>query len=129
MYAPEPHLLITDDDSAFRLTVRSVFEDRGFRTFEASDGGQAVEIVNEREIHLVLMDMHMPRVSGIEAMRQLKRVNSAIPCILISAGLDDQIVEQAEAIPVFSILPKPVSIRELTNTVVSALNENYRWQL
>ena len=130
MQATEPHLLITDDDSAFRSTLCSVFEGRGFRISEAADGGEAVEIVHQADdIHLVLMDMHMPRVTGLEAMRQLKRFNAALPCILISAALDDEIVQQAAAIPVFSILSKPIRIAELTRTVVNALNENYAWGL
>lgn len=127
MQFTEPHLLITDDDSDFRTTLRAVLEPRGFRMSEAADGSEAVRIVHEREIHLVLMDMHMPRVTGLQAIREVKQINAQLPCILISAALDDQIVRQAEQIPVFSILSKPVSIQELTQTVIQALDKNYAW--
>ena len=52
-----PCLLITDDDRAFRETLREVFEPRGFRTFMAADGQQAVSIVRQNDVHLVLMDL------------------------------------------------------------------------
>ena len=129
MQTAEPHLLITDDDSDFRGTLRSVFERRGFMTSEAADGNEAVQIVQDRDIHLVLMDMHMPKLSGLEAMRELKRFKATLPCILISGALDDRIVQEAASIPVFSVLSKPVSLAELTSTVLSALNENYSWGL
>ena len=66
-----PSLLITDDDRDFRETLRDVFEPRGFHTVLASDGVEALEIVRTREIHLVLIDMHMPRLSGMEAIDRI----------------------------------------------------------
>jgi CheY-like chemotaxis protein len=122
-----PQLLITDDDRAFRETVRSLFDARGFQTHLAADGEEAVRIVREQEVHLVLMDFQMPRLTGIEAVRQLRAEREGLPCILISGAVDDSVVAQAEEVAVYSILKKPVSVVEIRDSVRTALFEVYGW--
>ena len=102
-----PQLLISDDDRDFRETLRVVFERRGLDTILAANGQEAVEIVRSESIHVVLMDLHMPKLSGIDAIRQIKDLRGSMPCILISAALDEAI--QAQASDAFSTLKKPVS--------------------
>lgn len=127
MLLQTPRLLITDDDAAFRETVRGMFEPRGFQTLLASDGEQAVQIVRQEEVHLVLLDVHMPKMTGLEVLRLLRESNSFLPIILLSAGWDDWLQEQARQAQAFSILPKPVSSRQLTGAVCQALKQTYNW--
>lgn len=122
-----PSLLITDDDRDFRETLQSVFEPRGFHTLLAGDGEEAVRIVEQEHVHLALLDMHMPRLSGLEAIRRVKQFQSALPCILLSAGLDDTLAEQALEAEVFSVHRKPISFVELTDVVNQAMRETYNW--
>ncbi len=121
-----PSLLITDDDRDFRATLRSVFEAR-FRTLEAADGEEALDIVRSQDIHLVLLDQHMPKLTGLETLRRVKQFKSRLPCILLSAGLDDVIIRQAELAEAFSVLAKPVSRDKLTSTVEAAMRRIYGW--
>jgi two-component system, response regulator PdtaR len=121
-----PSLLITDDDHDFRETLRSVFEPR-FRTLVAGDGQEALEIILREEVHLLLVDMHMPRLTGLETLRQVKRFKSLLPCILISAGLDESLKLEAEQAEAFSVLPKPISRKQLTSTVDAAMRRIYNW--
>lgn len=120
-----PSLLITDDDRDFRETLRNVFEPRGFDTILAGDGEEALDIVQNRDVHLVLMDMHMPKLTGLETIGRIKLVRRNLPCILISGELDESIRQQATL--AFEVLSKPVSYQEITSTVVSALRETYQW--
>lgn len=124
-----PSLLITDDDLAFRETLQTVFEPQGFRTLTAGDGEEALAIVQTQEVHLVLLDMHMPKLTGLETIRRLKQVRSILPCILMSAHLDDRIMEQAKLVRAFSVLAKPVTRREITGAVRLALERTYNWRL
>ena len=78
-----PNLLITDDDLGFRETLRGVLEPHGFRTFMASDGEEALAVVRREEVHLVLLDMHMPRLTGLETLRLLKQIKVMLPCIIL----------------------------------------------
>ncbi len=121
-----PSLLITDDDHDFRETLRSVFEPR-FRTLVAGDGEEALDIVRREDVHLILLDMHMPRLTGLETLRQVKQFKSRLPCILLSAGLNDQLIRQAQLAEAFSVLSKPISRRDLTKAVDAALRRIYNW--
>lgn len=129
MVIDTPTLLITDDDRSFRETLQSVFEPRGFHTVLAGDGEEALEIVQEERVHLALLDMHMPRLSGIETIQRFKQVQAILPCILISGDLDEPLAEQARQANVFSVHSKPISSREITSAVVAALQQTYDWKI
>ncbi len=122
-----PSLLITDDDRDFRETLRVVFESR-FRTLMARDGEEALEIVSHEEVHLVLLDQHMPRLTGLETLRRVKQFKSRLPCILLSAGLDDSLIRQAQLAQAFSVLSKPITRQQLTSTVDAAMRRIYNWE-
>jgi CheY-like chemotaxis protein len=121
-----PRLLITDDDAEFRETLRGALEPQGFWTLEAGDGEQALQIIHQQEVHVVLLDMHMPRLTGLETLRQLRRFRAVLPCILMSAQLDESIIEQAHREHAFSVLSKLATLRQLTATVHSAVEQTYR---
>jgi CheY-like chemotaxis protein len=120
-----PSLLITDDDSVFRETLRTVFEPKGFRTLLARDGEEAIEIVRGQEVHLVLLDVHMPRLTGLETLRCLKRFRAMLPCILLSAAWDEALREQARLEHAFSLLSKPVTLGQLTGAVAEVMESVY----
>jgi CheY-like chemotaxis protein len=118
-------LLITDDDRDFRETLRGVFEPRGFETILAGDGEEALDIVRQRDIHLLLLDMHMPRLTGLETIRRVKQLRAVVPCILMSAGMDALLAEQARQVDAFDVLEKPFRFEVITRVVQSALERTY----
>jgi DNA-binding response OmpR family regulator len=122
-----PSLLITDDDRDFRETLCSVFESR-FHTLVAGDGEQALHIIRNEEVHLLLLDMHMPKLTGLETLRQVKRFKSRLPCILLSAALDENLIRQAQLAEAFSVLSKPITRQQLTSTVDAAMRRIYNWE-
>jgi CheY-like chemotaxis protein len=124
-----PSLLIADDDRDFRATLVDVLRRRGFDTLEAADGEEALDVMHRQPVHLLLLDMHMPRLSGLETIHRLRALDLevAVPWILISATLDDTIVAEARAAAAFSILPKPLRLPQLTGAVCDALRQTYNW--
>jgi len=122
-----PSLLITDDDRDLRETLRSMFEPRGFETLLAADGEEALQIVQSHSVHVLLLDMHMPRLSGLETIRRLKQLRRPVPTILMSAELDPQIRQEAEEEHVFRVLPKPFSFHTIRDVVRDALQRTYSW--
>src|SRR5438046_9099515 len=88
-------ILITDDDVNFRQTLQGVFQPRGFRTLLAGDGEEALDIVQRENVDLLLLDMHMPRLTGLETLRRVKQLRAMLPCILMSARADESLVRQA----------------------------------
>ena len=125
MLAEKPYILITDDDESFRETVREILEPAGYHTLIAGDGCEAFEIIRSEEVHVVLLDMHMPRQTGLETLRLVKQFKAMLPCILLSARMDDALLRQAEQARAFSVLSKPVSRLDLTSVVQQALARTY----
>ena len=118
-------ILITDDDFGFREALQEVFVPRGFRTLLAGDGEEALRIVRTQEVHILLLDMHMPKMTGLETIRLVKRIKAVLPCILMSANADDKLVQQALLAQAFSVLMKPVNRRTITLTVEQAIRDAY----
>jgi CheY-like chemotaxis protein len=123
----KPALLVTDDDRDFRETLCGLLAARGFHTLAAGDGEEALTIVQRETVHLLLLDMYMPRLTGLETIRRVKRVRERLPCILISADMDERLAEAARLARAFSVLAKPVRSVELTRTVDLALRSVYEW--
>jgi CheY-like chemotaxis protein len=122
-----PSLLITDDDRDFRETLSSVFESRGFRTLQAGDGEEALDVVSREPVHLLLLDMHMPRLTGLDTIRELRKLQLELPCVLISAAMDRQIEAEARAANAFSVLSKPVRLPDITGIVAQIMRQVYCW--
>src|SRR5262249_56056961 len=74
-----PRLLITDDDRDFRETLAGVLADRGFETLQAGDGEEALKIVCRHEVHLLLLDMQMPRLNGLDTIERMRGVGWTAP--------------------------------------------------
>lgn len=118
-------ILITDDDPAARETLRDIFEPRGFRTLLAESGEEAIDIVQGEDVHLVLMDFHLPRLSGLETIAIFRQIKGAIPSILISAERDENLVRRALSEQAFCVLAKPVSQHVVIYVVTKALEKYY----
>lgn len=114
-------LLIADDDAALRVTLREVFEPRGFRTILASDGKEAITILENTPVDCLLIDMHMPILSGLEAVRILRSWRATLPCVMMTADDNPATREQAMRLRIYRVLIKPVRRDLVTTTVHDAL--------
>lgn len=124
MIAEPYQLLIADDDDAFRGTLCEIFEPF-FRLIEAQSGEEAIQRAIHEEVHLALFDMHMQRLTGLEALRQLKEIHMVAPCILITADYTTELCDDAAEAQAFTVLKKPISRRELMTTVATAVDAAY----
>lgn len=118
------HLLIADDDADFREVLRSIFEP-WFALLEAVSGEQAVEIVEGERVDLIVLDMNMDRLTGLETIRIVKQIDQRLPCILVTGDFDEQLQSEALQADAWSVLPKPVRKRELLRTVSLAIDSTY----
>jgi CheY-like chemotaxis protein len=119
-------ILIADDDRGNRETLGDVLREKGFRTVLASDGGEAVEIVQVQMIHLVLIDMHMPRLTGLEAVNLLRgTLQRVLPAVLMTADATNDLMRQAFQAQVYSVIPKPVNLNVVMHTLMRALQKVY----
>ncbi len=102
-------ILITDDDSGSREALRDIMEPEGYRTLMASSGEEAIDIVRQERIHLALLDVHMPRLTGVETVQLVHEINEVLPCILVTADANENVMRQAFTVRAYSVIPKPVS--------------------
>ena len=117
-------LLIADDDPQFRRTLCDIFAPC-FELVEASSGEEAIDIVQQRDVDLVLLDMHMEMLTGLETLRIVKAVKEILPCIIITANATEDLRRDAEEADAFSVLAKPVTKIEIVMTVSIAIVETY----
>jgi CheY-like chemotaxis protein len=118
-------ILIADDDKGNRETLGSILRDHGFETVLASDGGEAVEIAQVHLVHLVLIDLHMPRLTGLEAVQVVRQMNALLPAILMTADANREVMRQALQAQVYSVIPKPVNANIVLHTLTRALLQVY----
>ena len=82
-------ILIADDEAEIRQLLRLYLEKDGYEVMEAENGVEAMEILRQREIHLILLDIMMPQLDGYQVLRKLRQ-ESNIPVIFLSAkGADE----------------------------------------
>jgi CheY-like chemotaxis protein len=118
-------ILVTDDDPAARETFREIFEPAGYRTLLAESGEQAIDIVQRDHVHIALMDMHLPKLSGLETMAIVRQIKGILPMILVSADHDDGLIRKALSAHAFCVLAKPVSKNMAIYVVSRALTKFY----
>jgi two-component system, response regulator PdtaR len=106
------HILIAEDESLIRLGLRRILEEAGHTVDAAEDGQAALELFERRTPDLVILDIKMPRVDGLEAARRLyERV--PVPIIFLTAFGERELVERAAQLPVLGYLVKPLREAEL----------------
>ena len=118
-------ILITDDDPAVRETFREIFEPVGYRTLLAESGEEAIDIVQGQDVHIVLMDMHLPKLTGLETMEIVRQIKGLLPMILISAEHSDSLLRKALSAQAFCVLAKPVSRNVVIYVVSRAIEKFY----
>jgi len=119
----EVSILVTDDDPGCRDSLCSVFEDEGYETFGAGSGREAVEIIQRQLIHLLILDMHMPDLSGLETLRLIRTISRRLlPTIFITADQSESLRREALRAEACSVVPKPINpnvIRILVHQILT----------
>ncbi len=118
-------ILIADDDTPAREALRDIVEQDGYRTILASSGVEAVDIIQENEVHLALLDMHMPNLTGLETLHLVRQVHIMLPAILVTGDPTEAVMRQAQQASVYSVIPKPVNRGMVLYTVMKALLRFY----
>jgi CheY-like chemotaxis protein len=124
--APPFTVVVADDDRGTREALAEVLQAQGFRPVLAADGGEAVEIVQVQLVHLVLFDMHMPRLTGLEALTLLRHtLDRVLPAVLMTADATSELMRQAFSAQVYSVIPKPVKANVVLHTLARAIAQVY----
>ncbi|WP_127531547.1 response regulator [Paenibacillus kobensis] len=121
----ERTVLIVDDQPMLRMMLREVLESSGINVSEAASGHEALELAGRNQFDLLLLDMRMPGMDGIELLRQLRQwngnPNANVPCAFISALGDPDKEREAQALGVTVFIAKPFDIFTVRDYVTREL--------
>ena len=117
----KPTILIVDDDHAHRTMLKTLLGSWDYALEEAADGAGAIEMVHRRPYDLVLMDVRMIKVSGIEALAAIKAFNPAIPVVIMTAYASVETAVAALKSGAYDYLTKPLDFEKLRITITRAM--------
>ncbi len=106
-------LLIVDDQAGIRMLLMEVFGAEGYETFQAANGKEALALVREQMPDLVLLDMKIPGMDGLEILKKIKEINRDIKVIMMTAYGELDIIKQATDLGALMHFTKPFDIDEL----------------
>ena len=106
-------ILAADDDATHREMLRTLLREWGYAVGEAVDGEQAVALCREQSFDLVLMDVRMPKKTGLEALKEIKAHNPALPVLIMTAFSDVAAAVEAIKSGAYDYLTKPLDFEKL----------------
>ena len=115
------NILIVDDDPNILISTRSLLESVGHACVTAGNGQEALERVRQNGPDLIITDMRLPDMNGLSLVRELKKVEPALPVILITAYASSESAVESVKRGVFEYLVKPFQADELLATIKRAL--------
>ena len=115
-------ILVVDDEAPHRQMLDAVLSVEGYEIHHAEDGQEAISLVEERFYDLILMDIRMSKVGGIEALKKIKKISPGIPIIIMTAYASVDTAVDALKSGAYDYLTKPLDIEELKILVKKALH-------
>mgnify|MGYP001214516284 FL=1 len=106
-------ILIVDDQYGIRILLKEVFQKEGYKTFQAANGNQALDIVRNEKIDLVLLDMKIPGMDGIEILKRMREINKDISVFIMTAYGELDMIQEAKQLGALQHFTKPFDINEL----------------
>ncbi len=117
-------ILIIEDEAAIRRVLVKIIseENKAYEVIEAEDGIQGIEMIKENELDLVLCDIKMPKMDGVEVLQHAKKIKPELPFLMISGHGDLDTAVQTMKLGAFDYISKPPDLNRLLNAVRNALD-------
>ena len=118
-------LLLVDDDPDHRLILRTRFEAKGYECEEAEDGGMALSKVKKDQIALVITELNMPRMNGLQLIGQMAKLSllQTTPAILVTSQSLDEMSSKAYKLGARAVISKPYDLSKLLEEVGRAIGQ------
>ena len=117
------HILVCDDEKDIVTALGIYLKSDGYQVYEAYNGKEALDIIRSEEIHLVLMDIMMPEMDGIEAMVKIREISN-VPVILLTAKSEDTDKVLGLTVGADDYITKPFSITEVMARIKANIRRN-----
>lgn len=117
-------ILVVDDQAGIRRLLYEAFSEQGYEVDLAASGVEALEKVGCTPPDVMLLDMKMPGMNGIETLQEIKKMNDSILVVMMTAYGELEIVAEAVKLGIKEYVTKPFDINELRDMVKQILTEN-----
>jgi len=117
-----PTILAVDDEATILQSLSGILSDEGFEVLTASNGYEALKVIDQESPDLVLLDIWMPGIDGIETLQEIKRTNPFLQVIIISGHGTIETAVKATKLGAYDFIEKPLSIEKVVVTINNALN-------
>jgi two-component system response regulator AtoC len=111
------HILVADDDAPTRELLRTVLEEEGYQVSEAASGQEALEAIKAGAYDLVLLDMRMPGMTGMDVLKQLREKQGEVPVILMTAHGSPNTAIQASSLGAYGYITKPFELEDVLQQI------------
>lgn len=118
-------ILIVDDEESIRTSLSGVLSDEGYTVFSAADGAEALELVETERPHLILLDIWMPQIDGIEVLKKLKEDFPEVAVVMVSGHGNIETAVKATKLGAYDFIEKPLSIEKVVITIDHALRQRH----
>lgn len=116
----KPRLLLVDDEERFLSTTKTILEKRGYTTLTASNGYDALSLIAERRLDVVVLDVKMPGIDGVSVLRRIKEQKPRLEVILLTGHASVDSAVDGMKLGAFEYLMKPVDIDVLIERIETA---------
>ena len=116
-------VLVVDDEEALRTVLSSELASEGYQVESASDGDEAISIVQNKQFDLVLLDIKMPKVDGFEVLKFIKKSYPQMKVIMLTAFADLKNAIESKKLGAEDFISKPYDLVDLLTTIERVLSE------
>jgi two-component system chemotaxis response regulator CheY len=122
-----PRIMIVDDVSSIRQIVTKVFQDVGYQVTEAAKGEEALDLAKIKRVHLVITDVEMPGMNGLELIKALRALKTyaTTPILILARDASDGNIKKAESLGASGFIEKPFTPERLLSVVNQVLVDAY----
>lgn len=125
-------VLLADEPDGTSVTMCRLLEPLGVQTLVARTGREALDLVRSQLVHVVVLDVQMPQLGGLQAIRLMREMmKTPPPAILLADRLSNNLLREALTMDVFSVMPKPVELNRLLDSIARVIKRHYesRWPI
>ena len=117
-----PSILIVDDEPSILQSLSGLLTDEGFEVITANNGYEALKVIDTEAPDLVLLDIWMPGIDGMETLKEIKKNSAALPVIIITGHGNVETAVKATKLGAFDLIEKPLNIDKVIVAINNALN-------
>ncbi|MDY8138365.1 response regulator [Aquimarina sp. 2201CG5-10] len=117
------NILIVDDNRINQIVTQNILKKKGYTCDVASNGSDAIDMLKEKEFDLVLMDINMPEMNGLDATKVIRTFNPQIPVIALTAVEEGEVREQALSVGMNDVIIKPYDTQQFFQTIIRNISK------